>query len=151
MSDEQKASEGMKSISEVAQETSIPESTLRYYDSEFGDFLDIKRDSANRRMFDDIGIRQILYIRRLLKKDGLSVKQVKDRLAVEKDLTSTGAKPIDEGALDAFSDRLARIERQQELLVKAVETTLKEVRHCQRLLDLNLTRLALIFGQTEQK
>lgn len=141
----------MKSISEVAQETSIPESTLRYYDSEFSDFLDIKRDSANRRMFDDAGIRQILYIRRLLKKDGLSVKQVRDRLAVEKNLTSTGVKPIDEGAMGAFSDHLARIERRQELLVKVVETALKEVRHCRKLLDLNLTRLALIFGQTEQK
>lgn len=151
MADESKSSEGMKSISEVAQETGIPEATVRYYDSEFGDFLDIQRDSANRRLFNETAIRQLLYIRRLLKKDGLSVKQVKDRLAVEKDLTSTGARPMDETAMNSFSERLARVERQQELLVKAVETTLKEVRHCQRLLDLNLTRLALIFGQTEQK
>lgn len=141
----------MKSISEVAQETSIPEATVRYYDSEFGDFLDIKRDSANRRMFDETAIRQLLYIRRLLKKDGLSVKQVKDRLAVEKDLIAGGGRPMDESAISTLTERLTKIERQQELLVKAVETTLKEVRHSQRLLDMNLTRLALIFGQTEQK
>lgn len=141
----------MKSISEVAQESGIAESAIRYYDSEFGDFLDIKRDSANRRSFDEQGIRQILYIRRLLKKDGLSVKQVKDRLAVERDLTSGSLKPADETMMNLFSERLSRIERQQDLLVKAVESTLKEVRHCQRLLDLNLTRLALIFGDSEKK
>lgn len=141
----------MKSISEVAQETGIAESALRYYDSEFGDFLDIKRDSANRRSFDEQDVRQILYIRRLLKKDGLSVKQVKDRLAVERDLTSGSLKPADETMMNLFSERLSRIERQQDLLVKAVESTLKEVRHCQRLLDLNLTRLALIFGDSEKK
>ena len=151
MGEDEKGNTGLKSISEVAQETSIPESTLRYYDSEFSDFLDIKRDAANRRLFDEKDIRQIMYIRRLLKKDGMSVKQVKDRLAVEKDLTSTGVRPLDETSLNQFSERLRQIERQQDLLVKAVETSLKEVRHIQRLLDLNLTRLALILGQPEEK
>ena len=141
----------MKSISEVAQETGIAESALRYYDSEFGEFLDLKRDPANRRMFDEDDIRQIMYIRRLLKKDGLSVKQVKDRLAVEKELTSGSMKPADESMMNLFSERIGRIERQQDLLVKAVEATLKEVRHCQRLLDLNLTRMALLFGDPDKK
>ena len=151
MSEEAKATEGLKSISEVAQETSIPESTLRYYDSEFSDSLDIKRDPANRRMFDQNDIRQIMYIRRLLKKDKLTVKQVKDRLAVEKDLLMGPVRQMEDSAMSALTDRLDRIERQQELLVKAVEATLNEVRHSQRLLDLNFTRLSLIIGQPEQK
>lgn len=151
MSDEQPVSDGLKSIREVAQETSIPESTLRYYDSEFGDYIDIRRDSADRRIFDEKCVRQILYIRRLLKKDGLSIKQVKDRLEMEKNLTAGGSHPISETALSALGDKISRIERQQDLLVKAVETTLKEVRTCQRLLDLNLTRLSLLFGPPERK
>ncbi len=151
MSEEDKTETGLKPISEVAQETNIPESAIRYYESEFGEFLDIKRDAANRRLFDDKDVRQILYIRRLLKKDGLSVKQVKDRLAVERELTATGARPLDESSMNAFSERLGRIERQQELLVKAVETTLKEVRHCQRLLDMNLTRISLLLGLADKK
>lgn len=144
MSGENEAPPGRRSISEVAQETGIPESTLRYYDSEFSDFLDIKRDSANRREFDEKDVRQILYIRRLLKKDGLTVKQVKDRLGVEKDILSSGSRPADEAAMNLISERITRIERQQDLLVKAVESILQEVRHSRRLLDLNLTRMSIL-------
>ncbi len=148
MADEQT---GPKSISDVAQETQIPETTLRYYDKEFEEYLDIKRDSANRRLFDERAVKQLLYIRRLLQKDGMSLKQVKDRLAVERELTASGARPVDDAAISAIHDRLARIERQQELLVKAVESTLTEVRNSKRLLDLNLTRLSLLFGSADKK
>ena len=148
MADEQT---GPKSISDVARETQIPETTLRYYDKEFEEYLDIKRDSANRRLFDERAVKQLLYIRRLLQKDGMSLKQVKDRLAVERELTASGARPVDDAAISAIHDRLARIERQQELLVKAVESTLTEVRNSKRLLDLNLTRLSLLFGSADKK
>ncbi|MBI4179468.1 MerR family transcriptional regulator [bacterium] len=150
MSGESEGVSGLKGISEVAQETGIPESTLRYYDSEFSDSLDIKRDSANRRMFDEKDIRQILYIRRLVKKDGLSVKQVKDRLAMEKDILSGGKGP-DEAAMNLLSERITRIERQQDLLVKAVESILQETRHLRRLLDLNLTRFSMLLGEPKGK
>lgn len=151
MDEEEKQNPELRSISEAAIATGISESTIRYYDSEFGEFLDIKRDSANRRSFNEKDIRQMQYIRKLLKKDGLTIKQVKDRLAIERELSTVGPKVPDNAVIDLISERISRIERQQDLLVKAVETTLKEVRHTQRLLDLNLTRLSLILGSKDKK
>lgn len=71
------------SISKASERTDLPESTIRYYDREFADFLSIQRGSNNERLFTDQNLEDLEYIRYLIKRENLSVEEVKDRLSRE--------------------------------------------------------------------
>ena len=54
------------SIKEAARRTGLPPSTIRYYDQQFEEFLDIKRGAGRRRLFSAEAVGRILEIQRLL-------------------------------------------------------------------------------------
>ena len=67
-------------ITEVAEQTGLPASTIRYYDQQFGEFLGIERGSGRKRLFDDQSLKRLEKAHHLLKEEGLSLKQVRQFL-----------------------------------------------------------------------
>ena len=81
----------MLSIGEASQRIDLPESTIRYYDKEFGDYLSIPRGKNNQRLFDEEHLQDLEYIRYLIKREELSVEEVRNRLNREKDYRESGS------------------------------------------------------------
>ncbi|WP_080008840.1 MerR family transcriptional regulator [Clostridium botulinum] len=73
------------STKQVAQILEEPTSRIRYWCDCFDDFLNIQRSGQNRQ-FTEQDIEKLKYIRKLLKKDGLTINQVKEYCS-EKDVT----------------------------------------------------------------
>lgn len=71
-----------KQVAEILQE---PTSRIRYWCDCFDVFLNIQRSGQNRQ-FTEQDIEKLKYIRKLLKKDGLTINQVKEYCS-EKDVT----------------------------------------------------------------
>lgn len=67
-------------ISQVADMTALPASTIRYYDQQFGEFLDISRGKGRRRSFSPRSVELLLQVHGWLKNEGLSLRQVRVRL-----------------------------------------------------------------------
>lgn len=72
------------SIGEASEIINLPESTIRYYDNEFTDYLSIPRGENNQRLFDEEHLEDLEYIRYLIKREELSVEKVRERLDREK-------------------------------------------------------------------
>ncbi len=70
-------------IGEASDETGLPESTIRYYDQEFSDYLSIERGKNNQRIFTEENLKDLEYIRYLLKREGLTVAEVREKFAGE--------------------------------------------------------------------
>jgi len=66
--------------SEVAGMADLPESTVRYYAQEFENFLQVPRSKAGYRKFTEAHLQKLLHIKKLIKEEGLSIKQVHQRL-----------------------------------------------------------------------
>lgn len=61
-------------IGEIAERTSLPESTLRYYEKK--ELIKVARDSGGRRDYEESDIEWIKFIRRL-KETGMLLKDIK--------------------------------------------------------------------------
>ncbi|MDA8236226.1 MAG: MerR family transcriptional regulator [Clostridia bacterium] len=66
--------------SEIAVRADLPESTVRYYAQEFENYLQVPRSKAGYRKFNDGHFQKLLHIKKLIKDEGLSIKQVHQRL-----------------------------------------------------------------------
>ncbi|KIX12091.1 MerR family transcriptional regulator [Dethiosulfatarculus sandiegensis] len=64
-------------IKQVSLNTGLPASTIRYYDQQFEEFLELKRGSGRRRLFTEEAVERLLVVHRLLKEDGLSLRQAR--------------------------------------------------------------------------
>jgi len=69
------------SIQEVAQTTGIAPSTIRFYDQQFEEYLRVKRGPGRRRLFSPDTVERLVNLHRLLKEDGLSIRQARQALA----------------------------------------------------------------------
>jgi len=165
------------SISEVCRKLKVAESTLRYYEKEFADFLIVKRSSGNRRLYTDENIGQLKVLIRLLKREKLSIAAARDRLREEESdsrpevkgavppkptapprsgevETVTAAMPI--GAVtqedvEVLHNKLNQCMMMQQQLIESVKkigTISREMKH---LLDLNLQRYNLLSQQINRK
>lgn len=144
----------MFSVGEASERTGLPESTIRYYDREFSDYLQIPRGSNNQRLFDDGHLQDLEYIRYLIKREELSIEEVRERLKREQDYRpdsdATEEQPSDAEAsstprpesdasggpspgVKKLAEQLNRIENRLDALEER-QQTIKE------LLDLNLQR-----------
>lgn len=85
MTDGDKTHTEMLSIGEASQRIDLPESTIRYYDKEFGNYLSIPRGKNNQRLFEEDHLQDLEYIRYLIKREELSVEEVRSRLNREED------------------------------------------------------------------
>ena len=72
---------GLVTIKEAARRTGLPASTIRFYDQQFEEFLAVKRGAGRRRLFTPEAVQRLLDIQRLLKDEGLSLRQTRQALA----------------------------------------------------------------------
>ncbi|MBI5521284.1 MAG: MerR family transcriptional regulator [Desulfarculus sp.] len=72
---------GLVTIKEAARRTGLPASTIRFYDQQFEEFLAVKRGAGRRRLFTPQAVQRLLDIQRLLKDEGLSLRQTRQALA----------------------------------------------------------------------
>jgi DNA-binding transcriptional MerR regulator len=77
------------SIGQASEEINLPESTIRYYDKEFSDFLDIPRGKNNQRLFSDSNLKDLEYIRYLIKREEMSIEEVRERLEREENYSQS--------------------------------------------------------------
>jgi DNA-binding transcriptional MerR regulator len=109
------------SIKEVAQQTGLPASTIRYYDQQFSDYLGVERGPGRRRLFSPEAVERLQNVQRLLKDEGLSLRQVRQAL----DGQAPG--PAGEApGLDACREEIARLQAQVRELERRV-ADLKEI------------------------
>jgi DNA-binding transcriptional MerR regulator len=144
----------MFSVGEASERTGLPESTIRYYDREFSDYLQIPRGNNNQRLFDDGHLQDLEYIRYLIKREELSIEEVRERLKREQDYrpdsdateevasdaeASSTTRPESEASagpspgVKKLAEQLNRIEDRLDALEERQQTIKK-------LLDLNLQR-----------
>lgn len=143
----------MFSVGEASEKTGLPESTIRYYDREFSDYLRIPRGSNNQRLFAEDHIQDLEYIRYLIKREELSIEEVRQRLdreqnyrddepTSEKEAGSTKS-ASDEQSSETSSDSSVGVQKLAEQLNR-IESRLDELEERQQtmkeLLDLNLQR-----------
>ena len=125
MSDSQSSNPPLYGIKEVAQKTGLPASTIRYYDQQFSEFLDVKRGAGRRRLFTPQAVERLLAVQRMLKEEGLSLRQV--RQALEGQATTTAA-PASLAAcqseIDRLKSRVADLERKVDELRDIQKRTL---------------------------
>jgi len=106
MSDSQASNPSLFGIKEVAQRTGLPASTIRYYDQQFSEFLDVKRGAGRRRLFTEQAVERLLAVQRMLKEEGLSLRQVRQALGGRTPAASSEALPGGLAACQADIDRL---------------------------------------------
>ncbi|MFH1058258.1 MAG: MerR family transcriptional regulator [Pseudomonadota bacterium] len=81
MSQSEATSSGLMNIHQVAQQTGLAPSTIRYYDQQFEEFLGVQRGNGRRRLFSPEAVERLLQVQRLLKDEGLSLRQARQALA----------------------------------------------------------------------
>lgn len=81
MTEETPRSTGSYTVAQVSGKTGIPASTIRYYDQQFEEYLNLARGAGRRRLFDDEAVERLEIVRALLRDQGLSVRQARHRLA----------------------------------------------------------------------
>ena len=64
-------------MAQAAERTGLTAGRIRYYDQEFGDFLKIPRGPGSRRLFNDEVVERLTTLKKLLKDEGLSIRQAK--------------------------------------------------------------------------
>ncbi|MCB2225379.1 MAG: MerR family transcriptional regulator [Desulfarculaceae bacterium] len=124
----------LMSLKEVVAQTGIPAATIRYYDQQFEEYLGITRGAGRRRMFDPASLKRLTELRRLLKDEGLSIRQARKLLTDDGDGVSAA------GQIEAL-----RVEVDS---LKAKVRSLEE--QVNRLKDIQSRTLALVDGLTNR-
>ena len=103
-------------VGEMARETGIPASTLRYYDKE-GLLPFVERTGGGLRMFSDAD-REALTVIECLKRSGLSIREIREFMGmVARGDGSLGErKALFEARRDAVRAQIAQLERSLEVL-----------------------------------
>lgn len=122
MSDSQSSDPQLYGIKEVSQKTGLPASTIRYYDQQFSEFLDVKRGAGRRRLFTPQAIERLLAVQRMLKEEGLSLRQVRQALGGQ------AAPPAAPEGLAACQPEIDRLKHQ----VAELERKMDELRDIQK-------------------
>jgi DNA-binding transcriptional MerR regulator len=78
-------SDGLIAIGEVSKLTSLPISTLRFYENEFATYLQVVKTSGGHRRFCPDAIEKLKYIHDLIHLKKKSLKDVKSALISDKD------------------------------------------------------------------
>ena len=103
-------------VGEMARETGIPASTLRYYDKE-GLLPFVERTGGGLRMFSDAD-REALTVIECLKRSGLSIREIREFMGmVERGDGSLGErKALFEARRDAVRAQIAQLQQSLEVL-----------------------------------
>jgi DNA-binding transcriptional MerR regulator len=122
-------------IKEVAESTGLPASTIRYYDQQFAEFLDIKRGAGRRRMFEAQAVERLLAVHGLLKDRGLSLRQARQALTGGE---AAPAGPAPDPGVAELAREVARLRNE----VDALERRTRDLKEIQQ------RTLALVDGLT---
>lgn len=140
------------SIGEASERTGLPESTIRFYDREFEEYLGIQRNENNQRTFTDENLKDLEYIRYLIKREDMSVDEVAERLERERELktrhkqvSNTGENSGEESTeLTETVEQLRAEIRELRTVIheqhESIEHLEKEQNNIAELLDMNLQR-----------
>lgn len=123
----------LMTIKQVVAATGLPAATIRYYDQQFEEYLGVSRGAGRRRLFSPQAVDKLLELRRLLKEQGLSLRQARQALGNE--APAAAAAPQDLAALKA-----------EVAALKAQVATLEE--QVSRLREIQSRTLALVDGLT---
>lgn len=121
---------GLVSIKEAARQTGLPASTIRFYDQQFAEFLAVKRGAGRRRLFTPQAVQRLLEIQRLLKDEGLSMRQTRQALAGEAGLAGVAVAASQAPADQEFSALRAEVDSLRAE-VRLLEKRLKDLREIQ--------------------
>lgn len=111
--------EELLSVKQVAEQTGLPPSTIRYYDQQFEDYLGVRRGPGRRRLFSPQAVQRLMEVHRLLKEEGLSLRQAR-RLLLE------GAPSPAAGGLQEYRAEVQALRAEVQELRQQVEA-LKEI------------------------
>ena len=125
---------GLMSLKEVVERTGIPAATIRYYDQQFEEYLGITRGAGRRRLFSQDSLMRLGELRRLLKDEGLSLRQAR------KVLSGEAAGPGEASRQGALQDEVAELRRQVKILEEQV----------MRLKEIQSRTLSLVDGLTQR-
>jgi DNA-binding transcriptional MerR regulator len=73
------------SISKLEKMIGLPSSTLRYYEKEFAFYLNIPKSAGGHRRYTQEHVQKFLYLKKLIHEQGLSIKEVKNRVLNDED------------------------------------------------------------------
>ncbi|MBU0514667.1 MAG: helix-turn-helix domain-containing protein [Proteobacteria bacterium] len=116
------------SMAEAARRTGLTAGRIRYYDQQFGKYLDIPRGAGGRRHFDEAALERLQTVLKLLKDDGLSIKQAQGFLGLSDEAAPAGAAPgarleaMDQ-RIEALTEELTKV-KQDHAELRAVVTRL---------------------------
>lgn len=116
------------SMAEAARRTGLTAGRIRYYDQQFAKYLDIPRGAGGRRYFDEASLERLQTVLKLLKDDGLSIKQAQGFLGLSDEAAPAAAAPgarleaMDQ-RIEALTEELAGVKRDHAEL-RAVVTRL---------------------------
>ena len=131
MDQNSQSSPELMGIKEVVEYTGLPASTIRYYDQQFSDYLGVKRGPGRRRLFTPQAVERLLELQRMLKEEGLSLRQVRQRISGGATASPALASPTELARcleeIDELRSRLASLERQVDELKEIQERTLSLV------------------------
>jgi DNA-binding transcriptional MerR regulator len=111
------------SIKEVAQQTGLPASTIRYYDQQFAEYLGVERGPGRRRLFSPQSVERLREVQRMLKDEGLSLRQVRQALSGQAPAPAPAA---GDQELAACREEISRLKAQVQELERRV-ADLKEI------------------------
>ncbi|MFB6355731.1 MAG: helix-turn-helix domain-containing protein [bacterium] len=153
-------------ISQASEETGLPESTIRFYDREFSEYLTIERGDNNQRLFSEQDLEDLQYIRYLTKREDLSVEEVKNRLkqdqkfqernsgSAESDNYENNSNGNAESPPQEVLDRLEALEENREKVLERIDQLHEELQSIQdsqeqlrELLDMNIKRYNQLVDQ----
>lgn len=104
---------GLMSLKEVVAQTGIPAATIRYYDQQFEEYLGISRGAGRRRMFGPASLKRLTELRRLLKDEGLSIRQARMLLTHDGDgVSAAGQIEALRAEVDALKGKVRSLEEQ---------------------------------------
>ncbi len=140
-------------IGEASEKVGLPESTIRYYDRQFSDYLSLARGKNNQRLFTEENLKDLEYIRYLLKRENFTVQEVKEKLAAGEEIKqekeekrqeqNQNMSSVETGDLEVLEEIVKKIENLDSRL-KKIEEQLNSMEEnqgsLQKLLDMNLER-----------
>ncbi len=85
MSEQVKKAEQTLSIGDVSDQLGIPSSTIRFYEKEFGSYLQVLKTAGGHRRFRPQDAEKLKYIHTLVHEQGRSLRDVKAALVSDKD------------------------------------------------------------------
>ena len=106
------------SIAQVVEITGLPASTIRYYDQQLGEFLEINRGKGRRRNFSARSVELLQQVHGWLKNEGLSLRQVRMRLNGNNESGKAGPQ------LDKLYEDMAKLRREVDELKDIQQRTL---------------------------